>query len=154
MWQGLQSMGFSKLLAEGGYDILILKVEQDLKKLASCVRQGLQGMGCSKLLAEGGIRHTNFELHKGLFDRDTDTKLWKSSKKVNKNRWGRRWETLYFYSFIYSFIFRATAFSSIVRAGITVTPNPNPKVCYWGLTNKNAGWMGPHTVDSSGIWVS
>ena len=31
-WQGLQSMEFSKLLAEGEYDILILKVEQGLLK--------------------------------------------------------------------------------------------------------------------------
>ena len=55
-WQGLQRMGCSKLLAEGGYDILILKVEQGLLKNwpQVCVRQGLQGMGCSKLLAKGG----------------------------------------------------------------------------------------------------
>ena len=48
------------------------------------MRQGAQGMGYSNLLAEGGIRHTYFELHKGLFDRDTGTKLWKSSKKSTK----------------------------------------------------------------------
>ena len=34
--------------------------------------------------AEQGIRHTNFELYKGLFSRDRDTKLWKSSKKSTK----------------------------------------------------------------------
>ena len=75
-------MECSKLLAEGGYGILILKVEQGLlKKLASSERQGLNG----KLLAEEGIGHTNCELHKGLFDMGTDIKLWKSSKKSQKS---------------------------------------------------------------------
>ena len=105
------------------------------KKLASSVRQGLQGMGCSKLYAEGGIGHTNFELLNRLFDRATDTKLWKSSK----NRRGRGRETLYFYSVIYLFTFRATAFFSIVRTDIIFTPNLNPKVCCCG--NENAGWI-------------
>ena len=90
------------------------------------VRQGLQGMGCSKLLAEGGKGHTNFELPEGLFDRGY-TKIWKSSVKVSKNRRGRGRETLYFYSFIYLFTFRATAFFSIVRTDIILTPNPNPR---------------------------
>ena len=48
-WQGLQSMGFSKLLAEGGYDILILKVEQDLLKT---------GLKC----AAGPTRHGRFNV--------------------------------------------------------------------------------------------
>ena len=69
MWQGLQSMECSKLSAEGGYDILILKVEQGLLKNwpqvgknFKCAAGPIHGMGCSKLLAEGGIGHTNFEL--------------------------------------------------------------------------------------------
>ena len=100
-------MGCSKLLAEGGYDILILKVEQGLlKKLAPSVRQDLQGMGCSKLLAEGGIGHTNFELHKGLFDRGTDTKLWKSSKKSQKiGEDGDEKHFIFICLFIYLFIY-------------------------------------------------
>ena len=37
-----------------------------------------------KVISCRGIGHTNFELYKGLFDRGTDTKLWKSSKKSPK----------------------------------------------------------------------
>ena len=42
-------------------------------------------MGSYNVLAEEGIGHTNCELHKGLFDMGTDTKLWKSSKKSQKS---------------------------------------------------------------------
>ena len=120
------------------------------------MRQGLQGMGCSKLLAEGGIRHTNFEFHKGLFDRIQIQSYGKVKKKVYKNRQGRGQETLYFYSFIYSFIFRATAFSSIVRMGITLTPITLTIKCVAGASRirMQAKSLRPHTVDSSGIWVS
>ena len=107
----LQSMGCSKLLGEGGNCILIMKMVQDLlKNWPQVCGRGLQGMGCSTCsIAEGGTGHTNFVLHKGLFDRGTDTKLWKS------------YNTLF--SFIY--IFKATTFSSIVRTGIILAPNPN-----------------------------
>ena len=67
--------------------------------------KGLQGMGCSKLLAEWGIGHTNFELHRGLFDRGTDTKLWKSSKKVSKNRLARMGTRNTLFLFVYLFVY-------------------------------------------------
>ena len=103
----------------------------------------------SYVLAEGGIRHTNFELHWGLFDRDTDTKIWKSSQKFYKNRRRRGPETLYYYSFIYSFTFRATAFSSIVRTGITLTPVTLTLKCVNAGASRirmQAKSSGPHTV--------
>ena len=88
-WQGLQSMGCCKLSAEGEYDIPILKVEQGLLKNWPQVCSRTCRACDVQSYAEGGdIGHTNFELHKGLFDGGTDTKLWKSSKRVSKNRRG------------------------------------------------------------------
>ena len=56
----------------------------------------------------------------------------------------------------YSFIFRATAFSSIVRMGITLTPITLTIKCVAGASRirMQSKSLRPHTVDSSGIWVS
>ena len=63
--------------------------------------------------------------------------------------------------FIHLFIIRLylgqTAFSSIMRIGINLTHNPTLTLkCVAGASRlrMQAKSLGPHTVDSSGIWIS
>ena len=83
--------------------------------------------------------HTNLERHRGLFIGIQIQSYGNVQKKVSKSLQDRDKKHFIFIHLFIRLYNKATEFSSIVRTGIILTPNPNPRVCCWGFTNENAG---------------